>query len=997
MSYFWYSHTGGSEAWKLATSDQRSRIVSEVRPAFVTVLDAQSVPQDDWTREDHLKMKYSGPLYFDWDSEDINKSIKDFQRTLVKLKDDYDVDLSCVRLYATGGRGFHVEIPMEVFLPRVPKDGVVQLPYVYREVAIQLATDSLDLKVYSGRRGRMWRVCNVQRDNGRFKVQISAAEAFAMTEEAYLDLTSQPRLPLALSEPSTAVGLQALFAEKRDQVEATVRRNAKIKDERKELARFNGQYPDSVKHLMAGLHLDPSAGFNNISLQFAILSVAMGKSVEEMLEACEGFIQNHASDGRYNSPRRRREALRERFHYVDGNPCYVFSFGGLKSICEPGYSPDELAPQDLSVTPITVVGNTDMVVLNDEGEVDEAATLAKQEEATPDEVKAQYRLAHRTSNGGLTVTPVGVFQRVQDGEGLVCLSPTGLMSVRLMRCAVNKQSTLGFEATLTRAKNDGRPKVVGRYELDYDAFSSKSKLDRLMSTHLSCWRGTDQQAINFRQILTDQTMNNEDVIYVTRREGLDVIPDPRVHGQIKHMILWSSYLGVALAEDTPDHPDGAAKISKAFVYRPGIVGNPTFKPDTHMLDPLQAGKDTTDFVHSLLRFSKKDQTVANLLGWFVSCFHRQIHHHVHGQFPLLQLYGQAGSGKTTTPRTLASLFWGKADVKLNSAGKGSSTPLAKKAMYTASCSPPALIDEVKRTELGEQMYAELMGNLRLSYNAASMESAGVSDGSTDTGLRTVRDYPRSTPICIMSETILSETAIVERSVVVPMSQADQSPFHWDHVACPEGKRKLGYLGALVLWRSLKTSLEDYEALYRTQKEAVQNAVEFSINERPLVNTAIVWCGLQFLQDTLALVGVDESKRFNELRLSTIKELAESGAAAPIPEVYKFMQEVAQLINTEQGNDFEMVEGMHYIATPKYVEIRLRDLYTKYSAWTKSRGLKPWYLDYESLVRALMNADALLDKHCGNSPLKTSAVTAVFRFSVERLTANGVEPFKSRAR
>lgn len=997
-SYFWYSNTGGSEAWKLATSDQRHRIVSEVKPAFVTVLDAQAVPQDDWAREDHLKMKYSGPLYFDWDSQDINKSIKDFQRTLVKLKDDYDVNLDCIRLYATGGRGFHVEIPMEVFVSKPPKDGITQLPYIYREMAIQLATDSLDLKVYSGRKGRMWRVCNVQRDNGHYKVEISVSEAFAMTAESYDKLTSTSRLHLTQKAPEIAVGLQALFAEKRDSVEATVRRNAKIKDERKDLARFNGEFPTSVKLLMAGMHLDPQVGFNNISLQFAILSVAMGKTVDEMLEACEGFCQTHESDGRYNSPRKRKEALRERYHYVDGNPCYVFSFGGLRSICEPGYSPDELAPQELGNTSLAVVSTqAEGIVVKEDGEVDEVATLAKQEEATPDELKAQYRAAHSSSYGGLSVTAKGVFQRRTDGEGLIIVSPTGLMNVRLMRSASNTHSIIGFEATVTKSGASGPPKILGRHEIDYDAFSSKAKLDKMLSNYYSCFRGNDQQAINFRQILTDQTMDNDDVVYVTNREGLDVIPDPRSQGEVKHLMLWSSKKGVVLAEDVGADPNSGTRVSKNFVFRPGLADNNLFDPDVHTLNPLKGGPESTEWISHLLRFSKKNQTIANVLGWFVSCFHRQIHHHIHGQFPLLQFYGQAGSGKSTTPQVIASLFWARDRATLRSASKSSGTPLAKKALYVASCSPPALIDEVKRTELGEHLYAELMGNLRLSYNAASMDSAGIVDGSNDSSRRTVRSFPRSAPICIMSETILSETAVMERSVMVPMSQADQCMEHWSHLDSPHGRANLGYLGALILWHSLRTPLEDFEKMYREERALLQGSITFPANERPLVNTSIVWSGLRFLQKTLELLGIDESERFEELRQSTLAELAESGAAAPTPEVYKALQEIVQMINTERDNEFEMVEGTHYIVKDGYVEIRLRDLLVKYSSWCRSRGLKPFYMDYESLVKALANCDATTDKFCANSPLKTSGATPVFRLAESRMFANGVEPVRSKSR
>ena len=104
-----------------------------------------------------------------------------------------------------------------------------------------------------------------------------------------------------------------------------------------------------------------------------------------------------------------------------------------------------------------------------------------------------------------------------------------------------------------------------------------------------------------------------------------------------------------------------------------------------------------------------------------------------------------------------------------------------------------------------------------------------------------------------------------------------------------------------------------------------------------------------------------------------------------------------MINTERDNEFEMVEGTHYIVKDGYVEIRLRDLSVKYSSWCRSRGLKPFYMDYESLVKALANCDATTDKFCGASPLKTSGATPVFRLTESRLAANQVEPVRSRSR
>ena len=86
MSFFWYQRTGGEEAWHEALSDHRSKVLAEIRPAFVTVLDASVVPETGWSREQYDEVKYSGPFYIDWDAETIEDAITAFHVTLAKLK-----------------------------------------------------------------------------------------------------------------------------------------------------------------------------------------------------------------------------------------------------------------------------------------------------------------------------------------------------------------------------------------------------------------------------------------------------------------------------------------------------------------------------------------------------------------------------------------------------------------------------------------------------------------------------------------------------------------------------------------------------------------------------------------------------------------------------------------------------------------------------------------------------------------------------------------------
>jgi len=66
-----------------------------------------------------------------------------------------------VRIFATGKKGFHVEVPAEIFQTKIAKGGLTGLPAIYKEMAFSMFVDIMDWRVYSARKGRMWRTCGV--------------------------------------------------------------------------------------------------------------------------------------------------------------------------------------------------------------------------------------------------------------------------------------------------------------------------------------------------------------------------------------------------------------------------------------------------------------------------------------------------------------------------------------------------------------------------------------------------------------------------------------------------------------------------------------------------------------------------------------------------------------------------------------------------------------------------------------------------------------------
>lgn len=117
------------------------------------------------------------PLDFDC-AEDPAKAFREMRELcLVHLPEIYGIDPYGLRFYASGAKGFHVEIPAKFF---DAQDGDPYLPLIYKRIAAnwkeRFNLTTLDLLIYSMGKGRMWRISNIKRENGRHKVPLRLEE-----------------------------------------------------------------------------------------------------------------------------------------------------------------------------------------------------------------------------------------------------------------------------------------------------------------------------------------------------------------------------------------------------------------------------------------------------------------------------------------------------------------------------------------------------------------------------------------------------------------------------------------------------------------------------------------------------------------------------------------------------------------------------------------------------------------------------------------------------
>jgi hypothetical protein len=607
-AYHYYQVTGGEEDWKAVPATHLYHLLSETRPMFVTVL-AVSKLVEDLSYEDKMKLAYEGPLYFDFDSTDESIVIEKVKQFLDKLE-TLKVNLNMCRLYATGGRGYHIEIPQTVFVAKIPKGGIANLPSVYREMALDLCVDTLDLRVYSGGRGRMWRQPGVQRENGRYKVPITASEMRIMTPELCQQLTSIPRSPVNVAAASFCPDLSILFDRCAQKVEDLFKKRMKFKPDP---AAKEKAFCDSVQWMMAGYGIKPTAGFQEIATQIAIAGSTAGLSEEELVQACKDLIATHKGNGnRYDTPGKREEEIRRMYRYMYGNLCYEFSVGAIKSLLTHP-APDLDGIQTTKEEVLEVIKEAEA---QEKGAIDEYGDVAR----------------------GITLSKFGVYADVEGSKKRICAMSFSKSSILK---SLESGQISGYE---TDIMINGR--FAGRQTLELEVFSGLVPFNRFSARYGHAFQGTDAQVRILMMRFVEDAKKNGEEKYILNREGLDVIHIPHHENPVyrDEFLVWADSQGVVL----PPHISKEG-LNLTFAGYPDPRGYyKTDLRDAPDLVPWLKEDDNKTLLKEVLKnlfTCQRAELLGKLVGWYTACYWRQIFHKAYGKFPLMHVNGSAGAGK----------------------------------------------------------------------------------------------------------------------------------------------------------------------------------------------------------------------------------------------------------------------------------------------------------------------------------------------------------------
>jgi hypothetical protein len=919
MSWYCYWSPEKEAKWQIALAGERNHIASGGKAEFITVLNLDRDLSEPLP--DSSAVKYAGDFYVDFDSDDLAETTARFQEFLNLLTETHGVDLNCCRLYASGKKGYHAEIPAKVFIETPKSVGYAHLPAIYHEMAMYLYIDTMDLKVYTGGKGRMWRIANFRRpDTGTYKVRISAAEAHAMTPEAYRQLVAGPRPVPLESPPVYAPSLALLWTRACDKTETLRKRQVKRTEDAAAVARYGGRIPQSLTALMDGEGIREGTGFNKIAQQLGVVARVFRLPEDEFLTRCQGLVARHVGDGsRYATAFARRRELLHQMHYMRENPGYTYSASAIRALL------DHPAADLGGVSPASPESG--------EEEDEESITL------------------------GMSLDRNGIYRDFKGKR--TALSHVGFTDTQLLM-DLKTRDCFGYDLEVYLK---GEPR--GRRHLTLGHLSSRSRFQGFISTIASATcQITDAQVNALLGILQQMTeTGGNGVVYATHHEGLDIVTLP--DGQ--RDIIWVEEQGVL------------SRLGKSYTFVNGPYGNRDHPYHSDLLSapsipPIQGGRrdereylsaeDTAQLQRDLaaLLTMNEDEALAKCLGWTIACFLCPALRLKHNkQFPLLHLYGLAESGKSTTMRVL-SKFHGHTKFPGLLIG-GQVTVPGFIGTSTGTSSLPQILDEYKPSELSNTMQDFLTMMLRSVFDAGETRRGRITRELADTRVVTP-SFAQTAPTAFLSEHLGCDPAILQRSITVPLTpQGNTARGSASKYLTVEGRPSLfGSVGRALVERLIYSDDASPEAIHswvRGYEEKLSEVIQGAFTDRSLYGIAVAATGLHFLEMGLRpYFGSLYTERLETLKSALLAPKTARGKKSTLvvrieTNVVKVLATFSEMSADRTGaDDYRLVPGTDYAPVDGGIEIDAHRCYLKYRLVMKRVGERLPFPSTASFIAAL---------------------------------------------
>ena len=311
--------------------------------------------------------------------------------------------------------------------------------------------------------------------------------------------------------------------------------------------------------------------------------------------------------------------------------------------------------------------------------------------------------------------------------------------------------------------------------LENSAWHSKQKLLRALGHSELTFHGSDNDVQNLAHFVATQVPK--------RRKGIDFI------GMYDNTFVSD---GLNITKDRIDtDPD-------ILVYAPGEDSlQQRVRPDLDVND--QEYKELMTGLYEHFPNINKPGIIYPMISWmFLLPFKSRVME-LHDAFPILLVYGEQGSGKTSTEELMLELF-GFQDHSVTSCRI---TQFAMLSLLSSTNCVPVILDEFRASDMRSHQVDFIKDRIRLAYKE-SLDSRGKVD-------LTVRNYKMRAPLVLSGEHKISEPAIMERVICGAFDsdlKNEGSVVYREHFTALKSLRLQSFLPRYVQW-GLGESIDKY--------------------------------------------------------------------------------------------------------------------------------------------------------------------------------------------
>lgn len=328
-----YYQRSEKDAWFLiptkAGEDQFAQALSHGAKKL-TILEVNQMIQDGDDPEvprNRDKLAYRGPMYFDIDCKgDLDWALASANE-LVKRLLAFGTPEAGLQIFLSGSKGVHILLDERLFgSGRFTR----RLPEIYKEMARDLFVSGLDFSVYSGGRGNAFRIPNIERFDGKYRVPVTVTELLSIDAAQYKLLVSQPRQIPTYPLPAVQVPeLMAMFEEAKKRVNS--KQKVVLIATSAELEKIRFDPPTCIQMLCDGKDHKSEANFNQVATQLAsyIVRAGVDSAVAEAL-AARCAENNHSS--KFGTAKLRRDHIEAQIRYVEHTPGFSFGCNAIRAL-----------------------------------------------------------------------------------------------------------------------------------------------------------------------------------------------------------------------------------------------------------------------------------------------------------------------------------------------------------------------------------------------------------------------------------------------------------------------------------------------------------------------------------------------------------------------------------------------------------------------------------------------------------------------------------------